>query len=95
MRTLAVLCVLTLSACAHRRNIMPNTKDIEVRRELPAAACREIGEVTGRTASAQGSRDEALEDLKRDAADRGANYVMLREWSAYGTGVTGSAYVCP
>ena len=74
---------------------MPEPKDVTVRREAPAPACRLIGEVTGRALTASGPREDALNDLKRDAANRGGNYVVIQEWSAYGTGVTGVAYACP
>ena len=88
--------LVLLSACAHHRNIIPDAKDVEVRREAPEARkCKLVGDVSGRTASVTGTREDALEDLKKDAINRGGNYVQLGEWSAYGTGVTGTAYSCP
>jgi uncharacterized protein YbjQ (UPF0145 family) len=70
-------------------------KEVKVSREAPSKECTEIGELVGRTATVKGTQEQALEDLKKEAANKGANYVMVKQYSAYGTSVTGVAYECP
>lgn len=89
-----VFVVLGLAACASKPVLMTE-KDIKVSRDEASKKCKELGTITGRTASATGTREQALEDLKREAANKGANYVMIKEMSSYGTAVTGIAYDCP
>ena len=91
---LFILALILLSACASR-SVLPDVKEIKVTREVPSKDCREIGTLTGRTASAQGTQEQALEDLKSEAANKGANYLVVKEYSSYGTSVTGIAYDCP
>lgn len=85
---------LVLSACASR-SVLSDSKEVKVSREAADKDCREIGTLNGRTASVKGTQEEALEDLKKEAANKGANYVIVKEYSAYGTSVTGVAYECP
>jgi len=40
-------------------------------------------------------REDALADLKKEAANKGANFLVVRQYSAMGTAVTGEAYLCP
>ena len=85
---------LAVSACASR-SVMPEAKDVTVSREAPnAKKCQEMGKITGSVASAKGTREQALDDLKREAANKGANYVMVKQYSDLGTQVTGIAYEC-
>jgi hypothetical protein len=93
-RYLLVLACLTLAACASH-SVLPDAKAVKVSRDEPSNKCREIGKLTGTTGSAKGTREDALEDLKREAANKGANYVAVKQYSDYGTAVTGVAYECP
>ncbi len=86
--------VFALAACASR-SVLSDSKEVKVSRDAADKDCKEIGTITGRTASAKGTQEEALEDLKKEAANKGANYVVVKEYSAYGTSVTGVAYECP
>jgi hypothetical protein len=90
---LGLLCVL-MAGCASR-SVMPDVKEVKVTRDEPSAKCREIGKLTGTAASAKGTREEALEDLKKEVANKGGNYVVVKQYSDYGTAVTGVAYECP
>ena len=83
-----------LTACASR-SVLPSAKEVKVSREAAGKNCKEVGKLTGSTASAQGTQEQALEDLKREAANKGANYVVVKQYSDYGTAVTGIAYECP
>lgn len=89
-------CILTLvlGACASR-SILPSVQEVKVSREMPDKECKEIGKLTGTTATVRGTQEQALEDLKRDAANKGANYLLVKQFSDYGTAVTGVAYECP
>ncbi len=82
-----------LISCASR-SVMPEVKEVKVSREAADKDCREIGVITGSVSSAKGTREQALEDLKHEAANKGANYVMVKEYSTYGTSVTGVAFEC-
>jgi hypothetical protein len=94
MRTLLMaLAALSLAACASR-SVLSDSKEVKVSREAPGKDCKEMGTLTGRTASVKGTQEDALEDLKKEAANKGANYVMVKEYSAFGTSVTGIAYEC-
>ena len=85
-----------LSGCSSR-SVMPNKDGVEVSREAPDKddKCRKIGRITGTSGSAKGTREEVLEDLKQTAANKGANFVVVKQYSPQGTSVTGVAYVCP
>ena len=54
-----------------------------------------MGKISGRANSSKGTQEQALEDLKREAANKGANYVVVKQYSDLGTAVTGMAYECP
>lgn len=86
--------VFFLSACASR-SVLPDQKGITVSREAPKKTCTEVGLINGRSGSVKGTEEEALEDLKREAARKGANYVVVKQYSGYGTSVTGIGYECP
>lgn len=89
--------VLALTGClmgCQSRSVLPEIKEVKVSREPADKNCRESGLLTGTTTSAKGTAPQAMEDLKREAANKGANYVMIKEYSSYGTSVTGVAYEC-
>lgn len=85
---------LTLSGCGSQP-IKPEAKNIKVTREDVDSDCKEIGLVEGRSLSATATFESVLEDMKLDAARKGANVVKLETTSGTGTAVRGTAYVCP
>ena len=87
------LAVSFLASCSHQ-SVLPITEDVKVGRTDAGKDCREIGKVTGSSMTAKGSAEEALEDMKKDAARKGATYVKVNEYSALGTAVSGTAYQC-
>lgn len=94
MRVIVItLIAWSLGACASR-SVLPEVKEVKVSREAAGRDCNEIGMITGSTASTNGTREQALANLKSEAANKGANYVMVKQYSAYGTVVTGIAYEC-
>jgi hypothetical protein len=86
--------VFGVVGCASR-SVLPDSSAVKVSREMPKKTCKEMGEVTGRTATVKGTEAQALDDLKSEAAHKGANYVVIKQYSDYGTSVTGLAYECP
>lgn len=86
--------ILGLTACSSR-SVMPDSEEVKVSRDAADKDCKELGKITGTTSSVKGTREEVLEDLKQTAANKGANYVMVKQYSAQGTSVTGMAYECP
>ena len=89
-----VIFSLLLGACSSR-SVTPDTKEVKVSREDADKDCKELGKITGTTLSAKGTAEEALADLKQEAANKGANYVVIKQYSANQTSVTGVAYECP
>lgn len=87
--------MLALASCQSTPSVVPKTSDLTVKRIAPDSKdCRELSKVTGMLSSAKGTPEQALEDLKKEAANKGANYLWVQEYSANGTSVTGMAYLC-
>lgn len=93
-KTLVIVSLLALSACSSAPPVKPESKNVKVSRDEADSDCKEIGEVEGRNSSAHGDFDTALEDLKTDAAGKGANFVQIRQSGAMGTSIRGMAYLC-
>lgn len=85
---------LALGGCSSTP-VIPEAKNVKVSREDASQDCREIGHVQGTTQTAKGTVEEAIEDMKLDAARKGANYVQMETTSSYGTSTQGTAYYCP
>ena len=85
---------LGFAACTSAPPVKPESSNVKVSREAADEDCKEIGNVEGRNSSTKGTFEEALEDLKKDAALKGANYVQIRQTGAMGTSVKGKAYLC-
>lgn len=94
MKIIFALATLLLIAGCKSRSVLSDSKEVKVSRDAADKDCREIGKITGSTPSVKGTQEQALEDLKKEAANKGANYVMVKEYSSYGTTVTGIAYEC-
>lgn len=93
MRCLAWLGLLTIISCASP-SLTPKSEEVEASRKAPKSSCEEVSRVSGNTTSAKGTAADALEDMKREAAMKGANYVQIGEYSGTGTSVTGLAFKC-
>lgn len=91
---LVLLSMGGLSACSSVP-VLPEDIKVKASREPADEDCKEMGPVKGSTLTSQGSSQEALEDMKKDAALKGANYVVVGSYSAAGTSVSGVAYQCP
>lgn len=77
------------------RSAKPEDKSIKLVREEPSKKCRNMGKIMGRTGTIKGGPEEALVELQREAANKGATHVMVEQYSDNQTTVTGIAYECP
>ncbi len=89
-----LLAFLILAGCSHQA-IVPEAKNVHLQREAPSKDCRNLGHVEGNVIHANGKIEDAIEDMKLDAARKGANLVQMGETSALGKNVAGIAFQCP
>ena len=75
--------------------VVPDKDAIKISRDDADKDCQELGPVQGSTSTHKGTVEQAIEDMKMDAARKGANYVRVQATSAIGTSVSGTAYKCP
>jgi hypothetical protein len=98
MKSIVLLALLPLTllgaACSHQP-VLPEAKNVTVKREDAPSGCREIGRVLGQVRTTAGSIEQAVDDMKLDAARKGANYVRMESTGAMGTSASGTAYQCP
>lgn len=91
---IALLSLGPLSACSSKP-IIPKGEDIKVSRETPNTSCKDLGTLTGKTLYATGTKEDALKDLREQAANKGADYIQIKSFSDTGTAVTGILFECP
>jgi hypothetical protein len=93
-----ILMIATMSAvvsgCSHEA-MTPDENALTVSKDNPPAKCVEIGPVMGTTQTVGQGSEVALQDLKREASKRSANYLKVGSYSGYGGSVNGTAYRCP
>ncbi|MGE3756822.1 MAG: hypothetical protein AB7H97_03650 [Pseudobdellovibrionaceae bacterium] len=96
MKGLLIVILIThaLAACSSR-SVVPNKEEVKLSREPADKDCNSIGSVEGRVSSVKGTVEEAMENLRQDAALKGANYVHIEQAGAMGQAIRGTAYVCP
>ena len=75
--------------------VIPEGKNVTVSRDEAKKSCQELGRVTGRTISAKPNLEAALEDMKKEAALKGANYIKMETASGMQSAMAGIAYYCP
>lgn len=90
-----IVSVGTLISC-NSTPIVPSSESIKISRETPKdPECKNLGRVQGKTISVKPDLEGAIEDMKREAAYKGANYLVMETASGYETAVSGTAYYCP
>lgn len=94
-RSVLLLSGLVVLAACSSRPLIPESSSVKVSREEPSANCENLGRLQGSVMSQKPKPNEALEDLKKEASRKGANYVKLETYSGYETAVSGTAYNCP
>lgn len=76
--------------------IVPSADSIKISRETPNdPECKNLGRVQGKTIGVKPDLEAAIEDMKKEAAYKGANYLVMETASGYETAVSGTAYYCP
>ena len=93
MTVMLVLSLLVFGCSSHP--IKPEAENVKVTRDEPDSDCKEIGPVEGTVQTKSGTFEQALENMRLDAARKGANYVQMEATSAQGTATRGTAYFCP
>lgn len=79
-----------LSACQSRPY-----SHVEVSEGYPRGRkCNDVGQVIGNAQTRDGAREQAMEDLRRNAARLDANYVRLIAVTSHGNAARGIAYRC-
>ncbi|MBK8204024.1 MAG: hypothetical protein IPK68_17500 [Bdellovibrionales bacterium] len=76
------------------QSVLPEKSEVKTSRTVPAD-CTLIGKVTGNSLSVKATPEMVLDNMKQEAANKGANYLVVEQYSASGTSVTGQAYRCP
>ena len=76
--------------------IVPSADSIKISRDVPKdPECKNIGRVQGKTIGVKPDLEAAIQDMKKEAAYKGANYLVMETASGYETAVSGTAYYCP
>lgn len=94
-RILLLTAGLALVAGCKSHEVLPEKIEVKVSREAPDKDCKLVGSVTGSTSMIGETSEKALENLKTDAARKGANFVHYESASAAGTAFKGTGYFCP
>lgn len=94
MKLIAMMMAALLVGCASQP-LVPAAENVKVQREDVAADCENLGALEGRNSDLRGNVEKAIEDLRLEAARKGATHVRLEATSGYGNSVRGVAYRCP
>lgn len=74
---------------------LPVEDNVKVSRDEADEDCKFLSKVEGRSIDAKATEEDVLKDLRQEAANKGANFLVVEQYSATGTAVTGKAYKCP
>jgi len=94
LRGIILVGSVMVAGCSSHPVIM-DVKDVKVSRENPADSCQDLGPVAGKLIGTKPNLDLAVNDMKKEAAAKGSNFVKIESASVYGTAVRGQAYFCP
>ena len=72
----------------------PDGSRVRVSHEVPHGDCKQLGQVVGSSPTSSGAYEQALADLKAEAARKVANTVRIVAISPHGTAIRGMAYRC-
>lgn len=95
LRGLVAVAAATSFIGCKSHEVLPEKIEVTVSRETPDKDCQQIGPVSGSVSKIGQTSEKALENMKTDAARKGANYVHYQTASAAGTGLQGTGYFCP
>jgi hypothetical protein len=88
------LCISSMFLSCSSTPVIPEGKNVTVSRDEAKKSCQELGRVTGRTITAKPNLEAAVEDMKKEAALKGANYIRMETASGLQSAVAGTAYFC-
>lgn len=74
--------------------VAPSGHSVRVSHNRPHGDCRQLGPVVGTSPTSGGAYEQALMDLRQEAARKTANMVQILGVSAHGTAIRGTAYRC-
>ncbi|MBK7843871.1 MAG: DUF4156 domain-containing protein [Bdellovibrionales bacterium] len=92
---LGFFCLSLIGLGCSSQSVLPEKSEIKTSRTVPSSECSLIGKVTGNSLSVKATPEMVLDNMKQEAANKGANYLVVEQYSASGTSVTGQAYRCP
>ncbi len=92
MKYLVTIFLLLISCTS--QPVVPEASNVKVSRAKPSKDCEDLGPVVGTVQSKGGFTEAAVENMRLDAARKGANYIQMETTSAYGTTTQGTAYLC-
>lgn len=90
---LAIISVLVMASCASDPK-RPDGSNVRVSNDRPRGDCEQIDQVVGTSATTGNAYNNALADIKKEAASKTANYVKIVAVSAHGSAIRGIAYRC-
>ena len=93
MRLVYLVLSLLVVSCSSKP-IVPAGENVKVSRAEPSKDCKNLGPVRGSVMGTKPNVEKAIENMKQEAANKGANYVKMETASDYGTAVRGTAYDC-
>lgn len=89
-----IFCSFLFLAACRTHPVLPTTGDIKVSREDAGKDCKDLGSIEGRSNKIKASQEEVLEDLKKEAVRKGANFVKVETMGAMNSSIRGQAYFC-
>jgi len=93
VKCLSILAILNLGACASDPK-RPDGSNVRVSSENPPKDCDQLDQVVGTSATTGNAYNNALADIKKEAASKMGNYVKIVAVSAHGSAIRGMAYRC-
>lgn len=92
--TILTLTLASLWTSCSSHPVLPKTSDIKVSRNEADKDCKHLGAIEGRSYKMKATEEELLEDLKKEAISKGANFVKVETLGAQGGSIRGQAYFC-
>jgi hypothetical protein len=94
MKYLGLILLGLLVVSCSSKPIVPMGENVKVSRQAADKDCVDLGPVRGTVQGTKPNVEKAIENMKQEAANKGANYVKMETASDYGTAVRGTAYDC-
>jgi hypothetical protein len=88
------IAALFMAGCS-TMSTLPTEDNVKVSREAADEDCKFLSKVEGRSLDAKATEEDVLKDMRQEAANKGANFLLVEQYSATGTAVMGKAYKCP